>query len=95
MNKAWLLLVVFGVGLVVNPYLACSTKDEPSFTYGEADMKAALLGTWQGSAELGGEAIPFSLTLEQPQSDRSLKTTSPATVDSPSTIRAAWLSTPR
>jgi hypothetical protein len=57
--------MVFGVAFVVNPYLACSNKDEPAFTYGEADMKAALLGTWQGSAELAGETIPFSLTLEQ------------------------------
>jgi hypothetical protein len=60
-SKSWLLLVVFGV----NPNLACSSKDEATFTYGEADMRAALLGTWQGSAELGGETLPFSLTLEQ------------------------------
>jgi hypothetical protein len=65
MNKPWLLLMVFGVGLVINPYLACSNQDEEAYTYGEADMKAALLGTWQGSAELGGETILFSLTLEQ------------------------------
>lgn len=65
MTKKWLYLGVFGVALVVNPYLACSSADEEAFTYSEQDMKAAILGDWQGAADLDGESVPFTLALEQ------------------------------
>ncbi len=64
-GKKWLLLGVFGLALVVNPYLGCSHSGESDFTYAESDMKDAVLGTWQGSAEIDGETVPFSLVLEQ------------------------------
>ena len=64
MMKQCLLLGVFGLALVINPYLGCSSSDE-DFTYSEQDMKAAILGEWQGSGELDGEAVAFTLTLEQ------------------------------
>lgn len=64
MTKKWLYLGVFGVALVVNPYLACSSSED-DFTYSEQDMKAAILGDWQGTADLDGESAPFTLTLEQ------------------------------
>ena len=64
MTKKWLYLGVFGVALVVNPYLACSSSEE-DFTYSEQDMKAAILGDWQGVADLDGESATFTLTLEQ------------------------------
>ncbi len=64
-DKKWLLLGVFGVALVVNPYLACRHSGESDFTYAEADMKDAVLGTWQGSADIDSESVPFSLVLEQ------------------------------
>lgn len=65
-GKRWLLLGAFGVALVVNPYLACSSNEgESDFNYSEDEMKRAVLGTWQGSAVLDGETIPFSLVLEQ------------------------------
>jgi hypothetical protein len=62
--KKWMLLGVFGLALVVNPYLACSSSEE-DFTYSEQDMKAAILGEWQGTGELDGEAVAFTLTLDQ------------------------------
>jgi hypothetical protein len=66
MTKKWLLLGMFGVALVVNPYLACSTSSgEEDFTYSEQDMKAAILGDWEGAADLDGESVPFTLKLEQ------------------------------
>lgn len=64
MTKNWLYLGVFGVALVVNPYLACSSSEE-DFTYSEQDMKAVILGDWEGTADLDGESVPFTLTLEQ------------------------------
>jgi hypothetical protein len=64
MPKKWIFLVGCGLALVVNPYLACSSSED-DFTYSEQDMKAAILGEWQGSGELDGEAIAFTLTLEQ------------------------------
>lgn len=64
MTKTWLLLSVFGLALVVNPYLACSSR-EPDFTYSESEMKDAVLGTWHGTADLDGETVEFSLVLEQ------------------------------
>jgi hypothetical protein len=65
-GKKWLLLGVFGLALVANPYLACSSNESQSdFTYSEAEMKSVVLGAWQGSAQLDGEAVPFSLVLEQ------------------------------
>jgi hypothetical protein len=64
MLKRWLVLGLFGVALLVNPYLACSSSEE-DFTYSEQDMKAAILGEWRGSGELDGEAIAFTLTVDQ------------------------------
>ena len=65
MNKKWLLLGVFGVALVINPYLGCSSSNENEFSYSEADLKDAVLGTWQGTADIDGETVEFSLVLEQ------------------------------
>ncbi|HYQ15879.1 MAG TPA: hypothetical protein VEQ58_08980 [Polyangiaceae bacterium] len=67
MGKRWLLLGAFGLALVVNPYLACSesSSGESDFVYSEADMKQAVLGSWQGTAEIDGVSTPFSLSLEQ------------------------------
>jgi hypothetical protein len=64
-TKQWLLLGTFAVALVVNPYLGCSNSNESDFTYSEADMKAAILGEWQGSADLDGESVPFTVSLQQ------------------------------
>ena len=64
MMRTWLVFGVFGVALVVNPYLGCSSSEE-DFTYSEQDMKAAILGEWQGTGELDGEAVAFTLKLEQ------------------------------
>jgi hypothetical protein len=64
-TKHWLYFGVFGVALLVNPYLACSGSDEEDFTYSEQDMKAAILGEWEGSADVDGTSVPFSLSLEQ------------------------------
>jgi hypothetical protein len=63
-----LVLGGFGLALVVNPYLACSSDAQSDFNYSEDEMKQAVLGSWQGTAELGGETIPFSLVLEQASS---------------------------
>jgi hypothetical protein len=65
MTKKWLLLGVFGLAFVMNPYLACSNAGESEFSYSEADMKEAALGSWEGSAEIDGESVDFSLLLEQ------------------------------
>ena len=67
MRNNWLILGVFGVALIVNPYLACSHSSESGsdFQYSEDDMKSAVLGSWQGTAELDGVTTPFSLSLEQ------------------------------
>jgi len=65
MTKKWLVLSVFGLALVVNPYLACSNSNEADFTYSESEMKSAVLGTWQGTADIDGETVEFSLVLEQ------------------------------
>jgi hypothetical protein len=68
MGKRWHALMIGGVALVINPYLACSESGESDFTYSEADMKLSVLGAWQGSAELDGVSTPFSLSLEQASS---------------------------
>lgn len=65
MTNKWLFFAVFGVALVVNPYLACSSSSEADFTYTESEMKSAVLGTWQGTADIDGETVQFSLVLEQ------------------------------
>ena len=65
MSKKWLLLGVFGVALVINPYLACSSSNEEEFSFSESDLKDAVLGTWQGTADIAGETVAFSLVLEQ------------------------------
>lgn len=64
MTKKWLLLGVFGLALVVNPYLACSSKED-DFDYTESEMKQAVLGEWVGTADLDGESADFTLTLQQ------------------------------
>jgi hypothetical protein len=64
MIKKWLIFGAFGLALVVNPYLACSSKED-DFSYSESEFKDAVLGTWQGTADLDGEQVEFSLVLEQ------------------------------
>lgn len=59
------MLAAAGLVLLGLPYLACSSREgsgDPSKS--EADLKAAVLGTWQGTAEIDGETVPFSLTLQ-------------------------------
>jgi hypothetical protein len=63
-SRRWLWLGAFGLALIVNPALACSGA-KSDFTYSEDEMKRSVLGTWQGTAVLEGETVPFSLTLEQ------------------------------
>lgn len=69
----WLAWCFFGVALLVNPQLACSSNDEGEFSYDEGDMKAAILGEWAGVADLDGESVHFTLTLEQASSALSTK----------------------
>lgn len=63
-SRTWLLLGVFGLALVVNPYLACSSKED-DFDYTESEMKAAVLGEWVGTADIDGESADFTLSLQQ------------------------------
>jgi len=76
MSKKWLLLGAFGVALVINPYLGCSSSDDDEFQYSEADMKAAILGEWQGNADLDGESVPFTVSLEQSSSSSKTQSVS-------------------
>ena len=59
-GRSWQLL-----GFLALALSACSHESEPDFTYTNGDMNQALLGTWQGTAQLEGESVPFSLSLEQ------------------------------
>jgi hypothetical protein len=64
--RKWLLFGAAGLALVVTPYLACSSSESENVaSFSEADADAKLLGTWQGTAEIEGESIPFSLMLER------------------------------
>jgi hypothetical protein len=45
--------------------LACGSSKRTPPSYSEGEVKAALLGTWQGSAEFEGEVVPFALSLER------------------------------
>jgi hypothetical protein len=76
MHKKWPIYAVFGVALVVNPYVACSqSSNADHFEYSEAEMKLAVLGSWQGTAELDGVSTPFSLSLEQASSKSKTQST--------------------
>jgi hypothetical protein len=69
MTKKLAMWLVFGLGFVVNPNLACSSsEDEDEFTYTEQDMKTVVLGEWQGTATIGDETAAFTLRLEQASS---------------------------
>jgi hypothetical protein len=63
-----------GLAFLINPQLmGCSSSaadDQADFTYSEADMQAAVLGDWQGTAELDGESVAFTLTLRQAPATR-------------------------
>lgn len=65
MSKKFLSFLALSLAFVVNPYLACSESSESDFSYSESDMKLAVLGSWQGNAELDGVSTTFSLVLEQ------------------------------
>jgi hypothetical protein len=56
--KRWCLLAAAFLG-------ACSHENEPDFTYTTGEMNEALLGLWQGTAQVDGETVPFSLSLEE------------------------------
>lgn len=65
-SRNQLLLGALGLALLVTPYLACSSSEhtaEP--TTSTEELQTKLLGTWQGTAEIDNETIPFSLSLEQ------------------------------
>jgi hypothetical protein len=66
LTRKQLLLGAASLALLVTPYLACSSSSDtaPASESAEA-QQARLLGTWQGTAELDGETIPFSLTLDR------------------------------
>lgn len=74
----WWLLGVFGLALIVNPYVACSSSSEADFTYSEADMKVAILGDWTGTADLDGESVPFTLSLEQASASSKAQSAPPS-----------------
>lgn len=80
MKKNWAILGLFAVALVVNPYLACSSSGDEDFTYSEQDMKAAILGDWQGNAELDGISVPFTVSLEQASAKSKTQSVSAPTV---------------
>ena len=63
LSRNQLLFGALGLALLVTPYLACSSGTEAA-PADVGELQAKLLGTWQGTAELDGETIPFSLTLE-------------------------------
>jgi hypothetical protein len=66
MTKNLVVWSLFGLAFVLNPALfACSSESEEDFTYSESQMKAVVVGEWQGSAEVDGETIAFTLSLEQ------------------------------
>jgi hypothetical protein len=77
MSKHRLALLAWGVSFVGNPYLACSSSQDSAFTYSEADMKSASLGSWQGSTELDGVSTPFSLVIEQASSKAKTQSVTP------------------
>jgi hypothetical protein len=79
MNKRWLFFGFFGLALVINPYLACSSNED-GFAFSESDLKAAVLGTWQGTADLDGETVEFSLVLEQASAKSKTQSLSPPKV---------------
>ena len=64
MTKKWLVSVALGLALVAGPYLACSASSETEVGYSEAELKGAVLGAWEGNADIDGESVDFSLVLE-------------------------------
>ncbi|HVY27381.1 MAG TPA: hypothetical protein VHB79_12575 [Polyangiaceae bacterium] len=65
LSRNQLLLGALGLALLVTPYLACSSSDKVSDSAETPDeLRSKLVGTWQGSAEIDSETIPFSLSLE-------------------------------
>jgi hypothetical protein len=66
LTKRLAVWTLFVLAFLLNPQLiACSSEAEADFTYSEADMTDAVLGEWQGTAELEGETVAFTLTLNQ------------------------------
>jgi hypothetical protein len=64
-SRNQLLLGALGLALLVMPYLACSSSEHSSDSAtATEELQSKLVGTWQGSAEIDNEAIPFSLSLE-------------------------------
>lgn len=61
-----LLLGALGLALLVTPYLACSSSDQGADSAESVEeLRNKLVGTWQGTAEIDNETIPFSLSLDQ------------------------------
>ncbi len=91
MHKNWLIIAGFGLALVVNPYLGCSQSSDGTggeFQYSEDDMKSAVLGSWQGTAELDGVTTPFSLSLEQGADASKTQSAAPPSVRPQCTSRS-------
>ena len=88
MNRRWLILGAAGCALSLLPYLACSSREgSADASRSTADLSAVVLGTWQGSAEIDGETVPFSLVLQpaarQASAARSLSLIGALTSENP------------
>jgi hypothetical protein len=72
-NRKILLSVSAITAFLINPNLGCGGggSEDDDFTYEEADMQAAVLGTWTGTLEIGDTTETITLELEQATAESS------------------------
>ncbi|MGC4067921.1 MAG: hypothetical protein QM784_25370 [Polyangiaceae bacterium] len=62
MFKQILVGVVATTALLINPIVGCvSSEDDPEFTFGETEMRAAVKGTYVGQLPSTGETVTLEL----------------------------------
>lgn len=70
---------VCAVVFVVNPayFMGCgdggseTSEAEDDFTFGESELQSAVVGSWSGEITTDGQAVGFTMTLEQDSASRS------------------------
>lgn len=61
--------VCFFVALLVNPNLGCGSSEsqpQPAWLYDESEMEHAVIGTYQGTAQIDGSVGDITVTLTRP-----------------------------
>jgi hypothetical protein len=86
----WLVWSAGSLAFFLNPWLACGIDPSDDFHYGDVEMRAAVVGTWNVAMILtSGEEPSITIGLEQSSAAQALKSAESAGRPTRSLVRSA------